>query len=289
MRLVSWNLAGRVKKLPAQIDALAERKPDLVALQEVTKTTAPLLREALAQLGLTYVADTVEGAISHNRRYAVLVAGRWPLGRRTGNELAIPWPERVLATTVAHPTGQIELYTAYIPVGSNQANSEIKLAALEGLYHALARPAKRPRILCGDFNIPQAERPDGQLITFGQTIKPNGQVITKRALNRISGARWDRAERLILTELAAFDLADTFRALNGHQTQECSWYAKNRGRQFGFRLDHVFAARALNPVRCAYLHAFRRSGLSDHAPLEVQFAIPPFHSGSQTGFENRNE
>lgn len=36
MRAVSWNVARRVSRLPQQAAALAQREPDLVALQEVT-------------------------------------------------------------------------------------------------------------------------------------------------------------------------------------------------------------------------------------------------------------
>lgn len=281
MRLISWNIAGRVKKLPEQINALATRKPDVVALQEVTKSNGPLLRGMLNEIGLTHIADTVAEAIKHKRRYAVLIAGRWPFRPLPAADFNIPWPERLLSVVINSPWQEIELHTTYVPTGATKAGSGIKLETLEGIFARLACRARFPRILCGDFNIPQAETPTGQLITFGQTIKETGQVTTKRTLHQISGQRWDRAERLILTDLAHFDLADTYRALNGYQAQASSWYAKNRGRHFGFRLDHVFAGQALNPIRCVYLHTFRQAGLSDHAPIEVDFA-PMLRSPTKT-------
>ena len=38
-----------------------------------------------------------------------------------------------------------------------------------------------------------------------------------------------------------------------------------------YRFDHLFASHALCPVQVCYLHNFRQSRLSDHAPLEVLF------------------
>lgn len=250
--------------------AVASRIPDLVTLQEVTKGNALLLREPLHSMGLHYILDSTPAAIAANRRYGVLIASRWPL-HPFENGFTLPWPERVLSAQVKHPQRPFDLHNTYIPTGASKAGSEFKMATLEGLYQGLAQQSQQPRILCGDFNTPQAETSDGQLITFGQTIRTNGQISIKRTLFGQTGQRWDQAERAILEGLAEFDLADIFRKVNGYQPQDCSWYAKNRGRLFGFRLDHVFASAALGAKRCAYLHAFREDGLSDHAPLEVDF------------------
>lgn len=270
MRLVCWNVAARVKKCPAQMAAVASRTPDLVALQEVTKGNITLLRNHLQGMGLPYILDTAPAAMAANRRYAVLVASRWPL-TPIDHGFTLPWPERVLSATVNHPERSFDLHATYIPTGASKAGSEFKMATLEGLYQGLAHHSPQPRILCGDFNTPQAETVDGQLITFGQNIRANGETAIKRSLYGQTGQRWDQAERAVLEGLAEFDLADVFRKVNGYQPQDSSWYAKNRGRLFGFRLDHVFASATLGAKRCAYLHPFREDGLSDHAPLEVDF------------------
>jgi exonuclease III len=44
IRLVTWNANGRTRVLEDQIAAITGRHPDLIALQEVTATTTPLLR-----------------------------------------------------------------------------------------------------------------------------------------------------------------------------------------------------------------------------------------------------
>lgn len=272
MRLICWNIAGRITKLPNQATALIKRQPDLVALQEITKTNGPRWREAFPQMGLSHIADTVEYAIQNDRRYAVMIASRWPLRQLPLTTFNIPYPERVVSVVIALPDGEVTLFNTYIPTGATKAGGHIKLETLEGLYDGLAQHTDKPRILCGDFNAPQHETTDGQLVTFGQTIKPSGDIVVKRSIFGLSGARWDRAERQPLEGLAQYDLADVYRSCNGYAQTDYSWYAKNRGRMFGFRLDHAFASRSLNPTRCVYLHHFRESGLSDHAPLEADFS-----------------
>src|SRR5262245_40809284 len=52
MRLITWNVAGRVRRIPDQVAALRSRAPDVVALQEVTMSSHGPLVEALASIGL---------------------------------------------------------------------------------------------------------------------------------------------------------------------------------------------------------------------------------------------
>ena len=60
MRLLTWNVAGRVTRQPEQLAAVAGVAPDVVALQEVTKRTLPAWREGLAALGLSHVASPLD-------------------------------------------------------------------------------------------------------------------------------------------------------------------------------------------------------------------------------------
>lgn len=57
MRLVSWNVARRVKRWSERIAAIAELRPDVLALQEVTPTNIPLYRRDLPALGLEHIVD----------------------------------------------------------------------------------------------------------------------------------------------------------------------------------------------------------------------------------------
>src|ERR687897_316484 len=62
MRIVTWNVARRRSRLGEQAAALANREPDLVALQEVSDRTLPLWRAALETIGMAHVRASLEGA-----------------------------------------------------------------------------------------------------------------------------------------------------------------------------------------------------------------------------------
>lgn len=267
IRLISWNVASR-KSCSDQVKELVAQSPDMVALQEVTPTTAELFRKELAKTPLVRIVDSFQLArkgpsLRGHRKYGKLIASRWDLeGLPPSTDLV--WPERLLSVLVKTPRGVMELHTAYIPPGSS--NGWKKVEVLEGIFERLSRRAKLARILCGDFNTPKEERTDGQVITWAQTVKRGGNVkLGKR------GERWDQAERNVLQGLARFDLCDVFRLLHGYKAQEFSWYVVRKSGRKGRRFDHVFASASLKPVACRYLHTFREKRLSDHSPIEVCF------------------
>lgn len=160
----------------------------------------------------------------------------------------------------------MELTTTHVPNGS--ANGWRKVEHLEGLYRYLSRThdPDLPRILCGDFNSPREELPDGRIITWGQNAK--GRLVTDR------GQRWDAAERSIILGLKAFDLTDVYRDTHdySYRTREGTWVAQQRGLKFPRRFDHVFAAEQLRPWTCEYHHDLREQGLSDHSAVVATFA-----------------
>ena len=277
MRLISWNLNGRVRDAPAQIAALLRKRPDVVALQEVTRSSLPLLRAALSEGGLPQIVDSFTLAppdftATGPRRYGQLTASRYPLRAEQPGRFVVPWPERVLSARLEVGALRIELHNTHVPPGAT--NGWIKIDVLDGIWNALAVPSTEPRILCGDFNTPQAELMTGEVVTWGQRLSPNGGWRIVRTRWRRPGRDWDLGERRVLTGLGDHDLADVYRALHGYEVSESSWFVRRSGRETGRRFDHVFASRSLVPLTCRYLHALRQSGLSDHAPIEVTFGIP---------------
>lgn len=275
IRLISWNVNARVVCLPAQVAALADRRPDIVALQEVTRTTVAPLSAGLAQVGLIHITDSFglappDAVLTGSRRYGELIASRWPLRALPPAALTLPWPERLLSALIASPAGEIACHTTYVPTGGS--NGRIKIDTLDGLYQHLAVAHSGHRILCGDLNAPQIELPDGSVATWGQAIRRDGTIGGWRKWGGQTGQEWDRAERAIVTGLAAYDLADTFRAVHGYAVTDNSWFWVRRGKQGGYRLDHTFASASLRAVHAEYLHAFRKDRLSDHSPMAVEFA-----------------
>ncbi len=283
MRLISWNVARAGQaRIPYQVAALTARAPDIIALQEVRINRVPEYRHALQAAGFRYVIDGFTGGCAEftgRRAAGVLVASKEACAIVPEERAAmlLPWPERLLSVTITTEWGSVEMYTVYVPVGYGGQPLDVRTQTLECLYGGLSRPAKRHRILCGDFNLPQHETAEGEVITFGQTRRKNGAFAITNAVMHAS-------ERKVLTGLAAFDLTDVYRSLHGYGRQEFSWYHPSSGN--GFRLDHVLASRSLNARECRYLEAFRTphaekyvglgfNKLSDHAAMEVDFDPAP--------------
>ena len=252
--MVSWNVAGRVRRLPEQAAAVLSEAPGLVLLQEVTRGTAAAWREALASAGLEARATAPAGPGA--RRLGVLVAARGPL-RPVEDDLGFDWPERVLGVVAPAPWGELEAWSAYVP---QAANGPVKMRTLEALASALTRPGGVPRLLGGDLNTPRAESPAGEITTFAQRRR-GGPPLPER------GARWDAAERRILTGLGP-GVVDAFRARHGYGRRERSWvYPSGMG---GYRLDHLLLSDPLAAAAIGYRHDWREAGLSDHAALVAE-------------------
>jgi exonuclease III len=253
VRLITWNVAGRVTRQPEQAEAVGAAGADVVALQEVTARTLPLWRAALAALGLEHC----ETALDHppqpgRRRLGVLTAAREPLKRLAGPP-AVPWPERVLACRL----GAIEVLNVHSPIAPAPELAKIRTHEAVAAYLASAGE-RTPRILCGDLNTPRRELADGDILTFAHDSA--GRLRPER------GERWNAAERALVHDLRGRGWVDAFRALHGYAQREASWtFAHDRG---GWRLDHVLLD-GLRPVASAYAHDWRRAGLSDHSALVV--------------------
>jgi exonuclease III len=288
MRVISWNVQGRMKALPEQLKALVERQPDLVALQEVRASTVAQWRDGFQKHELAFGAESVTFAQEQGRKYGLLIGSRWPITQLPWMDL--PYQERVLSVQVATPWGTIELHNAHVP--NSDKYGWIKVETFEAIYEKLACVSAALRILCGDFNSPQSERADGYLVTLGQDLLSDGRAVIwetweDTAGRRDSGMRWDRAERLVLTGLAAYDLVDAYRACNGYAVQGRSWWWMGQDKAGGRRFDHIFAARALNVATCDYLPVFQTNGLSDHAPIEARFE-PGRAARGLMKFDNQN-
>ena len=251
MRLVSWNVNRRVGLLGEQAAALAERAPDIVALQEITARSWELWREALATIGLAHTSCSWP---PRPHRTVVLIATREP--HELAAPLAVPWPE----TTLAAQTLGVTVHNAHVP---NAANGWVKPDTLAALRAGL-ETTSGARVLCGDFNTPRREHPDGTVISFARD--------TRERLREERGERWDSAELGVVPGLRDLGFADAFRALHGYERKEPSWVFRHGG---GWRLDHVFLSDELEPVAAGYHHDWRDGGLSDHSALEVDFRRRP--------------
>jgi exonuclease III len=257
VRVITWNVNRRVTRLAEQATALAEREPDVVALQEVSTRTAPMWAAALATIGLPHSRCSLAGADpgrlpASRRRTGVLLAARTPLAD-AGPRLEVPWPETALAARV----DGVRVDTIHVP---NAANGWVKPQTLAAIRAGAG--AEGPRVVCGDLNTPRREHPDGTVVSFARD--------SRERLRPERGDEWDHAELGVVPGLRHLGYADAFRVLHGYARREPSWtFRRIAGHGGGWRLDHLFASEHLRPVAARYHHAWREADLSDHSALEA--------------------
>ena len=245
MRLLSWNVARRLEKLPAQAGAVLSAQPDVVALQEVSDSSEPRWMDALWAGGLEHVA----AAPRMPGRHGVLVAAREPLAVVPGAVVA-PWPESVLTVDV----GGVRLHAAHVP---NARNGWTKVRTLQAL-RAAVEGDDRPRAVCGDLNTPRRENP---LVTFARD--------SRARLRPERGEEWDEAEAALLDGRAG--LIDAYRTLHPDGADRSWVYPYGTG---GYRIDHVLVSPDVSVRACRYHHDWREAGLSDHSAMEAELEIP---------------
>jgi len=262
VKLLTWNVAGRLTRLDEQADRVLAHASDVVCLQEVIPKALARWSERLQAAGYAVAASAVASDAPRVHRLGVLVASLHPMTSR-GPAAAVPWPERLLAADT-QPAGWCEplrVMTLHAPL--SQREGQVKVRTLEAVHASLAALREDAlAILCGDFNTPQYETREGVVQTFAQTR--TGRLRPGR------GERHDRAERTILAGPPGWQ--DAFRTLQGYEARDRSW---KTGRHPGYRLDHVLISPALTALACAYDHGLREDGLSDHSAMWAIVAPMP--------------
>lgn len=111
MRLVSWNVAGRQRRVHAQADRVLSVRPDLICLQEITPVAVEPWRERLDEAGFRVELAPLPRVREASRPLGVLTATRSALEVVPVADL--PWPERVLAVRL---DGALEVVNVHLPV-----------------------------------------------------------------------------------------------------------------------------------------------------------------------------
>jgi exonuclease III len=252
MLLVSWNVAGKVQRLPDQAARIAGAAPDLVCLQEVIDRAVPLWERAFSTIGLAHVAHPPRPPVAPGRRrLAVLIAAKEPF-LAAGEIVGAPWPERTLAATLANG---LQIVNVHSPISPSPGLAKVRTH--EAVHAFLQDRRASPCALCGDLNTPRREHPDGTAWTFARDRY--GRLRPDR------GERWDQAELALIRGLEPIGYRDAFRELHGYEQREPSWEWPRWGG--GYRLDHLIVSSQVAVRACYYAHDWRRAGLSDHSAL----------------------
>jgi exonuclease III len=240
------------------------RNPSIICLQEVREKSLNTFKIELQKVGFEYFYDSVLLAKKNIRTKGNIIASKNP-SQHLPDYIRTPHPESILSIQIISSIGKIMIHNTHIPNGSTYGWTKIE--TFEAIYKKLSTERDNFRILCGDFNSPQAESTNGETITWGQRITAENEVITRRNKHR-----WHEGELCVIRELEKFNLPDVYRYLYGYQKEDYSFVVVRKGKVVSRRrFDHIFASKELNPQNCEYIHSFREEGLSDHSPLEIIF------------------
>jgi exonuclease III len=255
--LLCWNVAGKRRRVPEQLEKVAALAVDVVCLQEVIGSAAEAWVRGLQDAGWPHAAvGDPRPALADGRTRPRMTL----TAAKTEFELVavdgLPWPERVLATR----HGELEIVNVHSPVSPSPGLAKV---LTHEAVHAHLAAGSGPRLACGDLNTPRKEHPDGRVWTFARDRY--GRLRADR------GERWDAAELAVLRGLEEHGFRDAFRALYGLERRELSWEWPRWGG--GYRLDHLIASGDVEVLELSYLHEWRRDGLSDHSALQARIEV----------------
>jgi len=279
MRILSWNVNFRSPKCLEGIQGI---DADIVMLQEVKHTNAQGIMAALQFVGCKHCCYS--GSESDDRkRYGNVTASRWPVSPASrGWAAKMPWPQLALRATIHTPDGDIDTINVHIPNASN--NGWKKIDSLEALADALESGDDIARLLAGDFNEPRSILPNGQVVTFGQLIDPDGSIrlgrrrrggappgsFTDKECRTYGVHRWDTTVRRIFEGSLRHGLRHVYKVEGDGQLHVPTTHIANGQPRF---FDHLFLSRHFRNTRYRYVDDVRKQRYSDHSALyaDVEF------------------
>src|SRR4051794_35303814 len=251
MHVVSLNVNGiRAAVRRGLVGWVAERRPDLICLQEIRATSSQLPLREFEQLGYESVWNL--GNRPGYSGVGILSRARF---ERVADPLDDPATEQE-GRFLAVRAGETVVTSSYLPNGnSGPERLAVKLTHLHALSewaeHQLAVGGRL--LLAGDFNI-AAER-----IDVARPTHPTGFL---------------PSEREAFAALLELGLVDSFRVFHpgepGHNTWWENWPG-GRERNVGWRFDYLLASPLLAQELQACRHE-REPQLSDHCVVAAQFA-----------------
>ncbi|MFQ5698688.1 MAG: exodeoxyribonuclease III [Myxococcota bacterium] len=259
MRIATWNVNGLRARLDFVLQWLADRRPDVVGLQELKLSEDQFPREALEAAGYA--------AVCHAQKawngVAVLARGTTPRPLAVG----LPGFEEMGARLLCAEVDGLEFTTIYCPNGKSLEHEDFarKLAWLDALADWLEpRVDETSRaVLCGDFNVcPSPLDSWNEEVLRGQIFHTDEE---RGRFARLLDAGW----------------VDLFRARHPER-RAFSWWDYRGGafhRRQGLRIDFLLAtaplAATVSEVEIDREYRKKRDGRtpSDHAPVIADLAL----------------
>ncbi|WP_309109701.1 exodeoxyribonuclease III [Saccharothrix sp.] len=260
MRVATWNVNSVKQRVPRLVPWLAQRRPDVVCLQETKLADdafAELLSPHLDELGYEFAAH------GEGRWNGVAILSRVGLADVVAGMVDGPGFPEPEARVVAATCGGVRVFSVYVPNGRvpDSDHYHYKLAWLAALRDVV-RDAGDQVMVCGDVNIAPADE---------DVFDPAAYV---------GQTHVTRPEREALNQLKALGLKDVVRdRWPGHRVFTYWDYRAGMFHQdLGMRIDLVLASEPVAArTKAAWVdrHARKGTGPSDHAPVIVDLDTAP--------------
>ena len=259
MKIITWNTAGRTKKIPEQWEHIQALNADIVCLQEVQQGGDAKWMDCLKS-AYEYVLSSHDFEPNRSktgpRKYHLIIASNVPIELDAKSSDFVPWVERLMVVKLKHLN--LRIATTHIPPGVS--NGWKKIEFFEGLFKLIDQ---HKTILTGDFNSPRYELDDGTTVTWGQRMNAKGEVKQRALINGKDGRRWHEGEYQLLRGIEQIQYKDFFRDINGN-IRAYSWRATSN-REIVYRFDHTIGPRELRVRSSRYDLSVLDKKLSDHA------------------------
>jgi exodeoxyribonuclease III len=253
LKIATWNVNGVRKRQGELLEWLAREQPSAVCLQEIKATDDQL----------TFDLRDVDGYWSHwhgGKGYsgvALLVARAFSSERPVIFHPVFDYEQRVCATMLPTPMGEITFVSMYVPNGGKDFPAKMNfLQGIETWVTEMQR-AGRPLVICGDLNVARSD----------MDIHPK-----ERKPNQV-GARPD--ERALFEQILSRGLVDVGRTLDPTNENLFTWWAPWRNlrqRNIGWRIDYVLASASI-AAKARRVTVQREVGTSDHGPVIAEFSL----------------
>jgi exonuclease III len=268
MKIITWNTAGRTSRIGEQFKALIALSADIVCLQEI-QYGGDAKWQTILSVEYSYIISSKDFVDFRSktgpRKYHTIIAAKFPLEPKIELSEYVPWKERLLVVYL--PIYNVRIATTHIPPGVS--NGWKKIDFFEGLFRLVS---ENRLILTGDFNSPQKEFPDGQILTWGQRINSKGMPYNRKKILGEDGQRWHDGEYNLLQGIDSIGYCDYFKRMNGPAHMAYSWVTPSN-RDIKYRFDHIIGPENIEVVSAEYCTRFIDDKLSDHAPLLIELTI----------------
>jgi exodeoxyribonuclease-3 len=249
VKVATWNVNG-IRARQSELQQFLDREqPDVLCLQEIKASIDQLpvwLCELEGYWCCWHGGKGYSGVGLHVRRAGCEAQPAF-------HHPEFDYEHRIVDVRLAQAT----VASIYVPNGGKDFPAKMRFLEALDAYAAGFEAAGHPLLLCGDLNVARTE----------MDVHPKER--RPRAVGQLP------EERALIERILSRALVDVHRAIEPDNADLFTWWAPWRSmkqRNIGWRLDYVFASRALadRAVSCTVQREF---GTSDHGPVVAVFDL----------------